>query len=73
VDHDVPPKLRKQTQWDEFVMLMFAAQGYKGNELRIEAHEPISGFLHAVTAANVAVADGSQVCDNSWKSKQNKS
>jgi hypothetical protein len=45
VDHDVP-KLLKQTQWDEFLMLMFAAQGYEGNELRIEAHhEPMSAFF----------------------------
>jgi hypothetical protein len=74
VDHDVPPKLRKQTQWDKFLMLMFAAQGYEGNELRIEAPEPIPDFLHPVTAANVAVADGSQGCDdNAWKSTRNKS
>jgi hypothetical protein len=70
LDHEFP-KLCKQTQSHKFLMQMFGAQGYKGNELMLL--NQCWCFLHVVMAVDLAVADGSQVCDDKWKGKQNNS
>lgn len=47
MEHDLPV-LQKQTQWDDFLMPPFAAQGYKGNDLRLL--NKCRYFLQAVMA-----------------------
>ena len=70
VEHTVP-KLCKQTTADEFLMPLFAAQGYSGNDLRLL--NQCRCYLRAVTTADISVADGSTVCNDAWMGSRNAS
>ena len=68
VEHTVPV-LKTQTTQDAFLMPFLVQHGFSNNDLRILNH--CRCYLHALTVADVLVADGSKVCIDSWDGTRN--